>query len=46
MNIDLSVSLDFMWKGMLALFTCMGAIALVTILINKILKPKEEKKDV
>jgi len=40
---DLIVSLDWMWKGMLALFLCMGAIAMVTILINKLIKPKEEK---
>ena len=41
MNVaDLMVSLDFMWKGMLALFACTGIIALVTILITKITKPK------
>ena len=42
MNIaDFYISLDWMWKGMLALFVCMSAIALVTIVINKLIKPKE-----
>jgi hypothetical protein len=45
MNIaDLYVSLGWMWQGMLALFACMGVIALVTVLINKLIKPKEEKE--
>jgi hypothetical protein len=44
MNVaDLYESLDWMWKGMLALFVCMGSIALVTIALNKIIKPKEDK---
>ena len=41
---DLYVSLDWMWKGMLALFVCMSVIALVTIVLNKIIKPKEGKE--
>jgi hypothetical protein len=44
MNIaDLYVSLNWMWQGMLALFMCMGIIALVTALINRIFMPKEKK---
>ena len=39
---DLFVTLDFMWKGMLGLFICTGTIALVTMLINKLMTPKEK----
>ena len=42
---DLYASLGMMWKGMLGLFACCIGIALITMFINKILKPKE-KKDV
>jgi len=42
---DLYVSLNIMWKGMLGLFACCGFIALVTIFLNKILKPKEKKDE-
>jgi hypothetical protein len=46
MNVaDLLISFNWMWQGMLALFVCMGFIALATVLINKIFKPRE-KKDV
>jgi len=41
---DLIASLHIMWKGMLALFICCGFIALLTILLNKIFKPKEKKE--
>ena len=43
--VDLYASLGFMWKGMLGLFACCGFIALVTIILNKILTPKEKKDD-
>ena len=45
MNANLVISLNWMWQGMLALFTCMGFIAVATIIINKIFKPKEKKTD-
>ena len=41
---DLYASLDIMWKGMLGLFACCGFIALLTMLLNKILTPKEKKE--
>jgi len=41
---DLLASLDIMWKGMIGLFVCCGFIALVTMFINRILKPKEKNK--
>jgi len=40
---DLIASLNIMWKGMLLLFACCGFIALVTMLLNKMLTPKEKK---
>jgi hypothetical protein len=36
-------SLDMMWKGMLGLFLVCGAVALLTIIIAKCVKPKAEK---
>ena len=38
---DLTASLGFMWKGMIGLFVCMGFIALVTVLLNKIMSGKK-----
>ena len=42
-TVDLMASLGFMWKGMLGLFVCMGFIALVTVLLNKIMQKKKEQ---
>jgi hypothetical protein len=36
-------SLDMMWKGMLGLFLVCGAVAVLTIIISKFVKPKAEK---
>jgi hypothetical protein len=36
-------SLDIMWKGMLGLFLVCTAVALLTIIIAKWVKPKAEK---
>jgi hypothetical protein len=36
-------SLDMMWKGMLGLFLVCGAVALLTIIIAKCVKPKVKK---
>ena len=37
-------SLQYMWKGMLAIFIVIGAIILATVLINAICNRREEKK--
>ena len=34
-----------MWKGMLGLFICCGFIALFTICLNRIFKPKSEEQE-
>ena len=39
---NLLVTLDWMWRGMLSLFVCMGIIAGATVLIKKIIKPKKD----
>ncbi|MDR0503244.1 MAG: hypothetical protein LBH16_07985 [Treponema sp.] len=41
---DLIASLHIMWKGMLGLFACCGFIALFTICLNMIFKPKKEQE--
>jgi hypothetical protein len=38
---DLLTTLNWMWQGMFLLFACCGFIALVTVVINKIVKPKK-----
>jgi len=38
---ELLISLNWMWKGMLLLFICCGFIALLTMLVNKIMKQKK-----
>ena len=40
-------SLDIMWKGMLAIFVVIGAIILVTAILNRVTnrKKKEKKED-
>jgi hypothetical protein len=38
-------SLDMMWKGMLGLFLVCGAVALLTIIIARCVKPKTEKAE-
>jgi hypothetical protein len=42
---DVFDSLDMMWKGMLGLFLVCGAVALLTIIIAKCVKPKADKAD-
>jgi hypothetical protein len=37
------VSLDMMWKGMLGLFLVCGAVAILTIIITKCVKPKVKR---
>jgi hypothetical protein len=36
-------SLDMMWKGMLGLFLVCGAVALLTVIIAKFVKPKADQ---
>ena len=44
MNItDLLASLDMMWKGMAGLFTVCIFVMLLTMLLSKLLTPKEKK---
>jgi hypothetical protein len=38
-------SLDMMWKGMLGLFVVCGAVAVLTIIISKLVKPKAKKTE-
>jgi len=40
---DLFASLDMMWKGMAGLFTVCIFVMLLTMLLSKILTPKEKK---
>jgi hypothetical protein len=40
---DLFASLDIMWKGMVGLFAITIFILLLTMLLSKILVPKEKK---
>jgi hypothetical protein len=41
---DVFSSLDIMWKGMLGLFLVCGAVALLTIIIARCVKPKTNIK--
>ena len=38
---DLIASLNIMWKGLVLLFGICGFMALVTFLLNKVIKPKK-----
>jgi hypothetical protein len=40
---DLFASLDMMWKGMAGLFTVCIFVMLLTMLLSKILTPKDKK---
>jgi len=40
---DLLASLDMMWKGMAGLFLVCIAVLLLTMLLSKLLMPKDKK---
>jgi len=42
---DLFASLDIMWKGMAGIFIVCGFIMLLSMLLLKVLMPKEKKEE-